>query len=96
MRSVAAVEPALAVAAVELARLRSAAKQSWVRLMWSAWHIASSGFTTASQPNAASQARQLLPSVRPVRMGTNQNRAQRRSHSRDWCVARLCCPSQPC
>jgi hypothetical protein len=50
----------LSVAAAEPARLRSAAKQSSNHNLRCVRQTASAGFTTAAQPNAASQARQLL------------------------------------
>ncbi len=52
-----------AVAAVEPARLRSAAKQLSNQNSRCVRQTASVGFTTAVQPNAASQARQLLQRV---------------------------------
>ncbi|MCO8313687.1 hypothetical protein, partial [Pseudomonas mandelii] len=54
----------LSVAAAEPARLRSAAKPSQTQQLRYVRQTASAGLTTASQPNAASRARQLLQSLR--------------------------------
>jgi len=67
------------VAAAEPARLRSRTQSSPSLLAWFAWESVSPGFTTASRPNAASRARQLL---RELRLGRDTPRTSCASRPR--------------